>query len=136
MWEDIKRIQATPVQLRNFGLLISAVLILIAGYHYFFGNPALVYLAGISIALGIGAYAFPHPLKPIYVVWMALAILLGWITSRVVLTVVFYLILTPIALIARLIGKRFMPLGFDKSVPTYWERRSQQANPRSCEKQF
>jgi hypothetical protein len=136
MWEEIKHIKSTPQQLRKFGLLISGVILVIAGYNYFFGNPALVYLANIAIILGIGALAYPHPLKPIYWVWMAIAVVLGWIMSRVILIVLFYLVLTPIGLIGRISGKRFLKLDFDREASSYWERREAQSDPKTCEKQF
>jgi len=136
MWNEIKQIKSTPKQLRRFGLLVSGVILAIAAYNYFFGNPALVYLANIAVILGIGALVYPHPLKPIYWVWMALAVVLGWIMSRVILTILFYVVLTPIGLIGRLLGKRFLPLGIDKARQTYWEKRSQQSDPKACEKQF
>jgi hypothetical protein len=55
---------------------------------------------------------------------MSLAIVLGFIMSRVILTVLFYLVLTPISFLAKLVGKKFMVLKYDKSAKTYWEKRT------------
>ena len=43
--------------------------------------------------------------------------------SRLILTVLFYIALTPISLVAKLVGKQFMILKYDKSAKTYWEQR-------------
>jgi hypothetical protein len=63
---------------------------------------------------------YPEILK----VWMGFAIVLGFIMSRVILTIFFYTILTPISLLAKLFRKKFMVLKYDKSAETYWEKRS------------
>jgi multisubunit Na+/H+ antiporter MnhG subunit len=55
---------------------------------------------------------------------MGLAIILGFFMTRVILTILFYLVLTPISFIARIVGKKFMDLKYDKSANTYWEKRS------------
>lgn len=47
----------------------------------------------------------PMLLAPVYVVWMKLAFLLGWVNSRILLCVIFFLIITPIALIARIFNR-------------------------------
>jgi hypothetical protein len=63
-------------------------------------------------------------LRPFHKLWMTLALLMGFVMSGVILTILFYLVLTPIGLVARIVGKKFMPLGFDKNASTYWEKRS------------
>jgi hypothetical protein len=58
---------------------------------------------------------------------MMLALLMGFVISRVILTMLYYLVLTPIGLVAKIVGKKFIPLGFDKSATTYWEKRENTA---------
>jgi len=54
---------------------------------------------------------------------MTLALLLGWFTSRVILTILFYLVLTPIGFIAKIFGKKFLSLKIDDGAKSYWEKR-------------
>ncbi|MBE0551741.1 MAG: hypothetical protein IH619_05110 [Ignavibacterium sp.] len=54
---------------------------------------------------------------------MMLALAMGFVMSRVILSLLYYLILTPIGLLAKIVGRKFMPIGFDKSTSTYWEKR-------------
>jgi hypothetical protein len=68
---------------------------------------------------------------------MILALLMGFVMSRVILTILYYLILTPIGLLAKVVGKKFMPLGFDKNAATYWEKRESTAKQQiDYERQF
>ena len=79
----------------------------------------------------------PSLLKPIQKVWMSLAIVIGWFVTRVILTVLFYLVVTPIGLVAKLSGKRFLDINFDRGVDSYWiPRETTKFNKRSYENQF
>ena len=85
----------------------------------------------------VGA-AFPRGLKHLYIPWMSLAIILGFIVSHVLLTLFFFLVLTPIGLAARLSGKDFLSLKLDPHASTYWlphERKDPQS-PDHYERQF
>ena len=53
---------------------------------------------------------------------MTFAVILGWVMTRVILGVVFYLIITPIGLITRLIGEDFLDLN-KKKLDSYWNYR-------------
>jgi hypothetical protein len=63
--------------------------------------------------------------------------MMGFVMSRVILTLLFYIVLTPVALIAKLVGKKFMLLEFDKNAETYWEIRDNKIKqPVDYERQF
>ena len=59
---------------------------------------------------------------------------LGWIMTRVILIIIFYLIVTPIGLIARLFGKQFLDLSLNENVNSFWNKRAETVN--DMEKQF
>ena len=65
----------------------------------------------------------PTILKPIYLVWMTFAVILGWIMTRVILIVIFYLIVTPTGLIAKLFRHKFLDVTFRAEKDTYWNYR-------------
>jgi hypothetical protein len=121
----------SPRPLRRFGLLVGAVLLAgglwlwwHAGLHAPPGVvplPTLVAVFGAALmAIGLAA---PRRLRVLYRRWMTLAFTLGWFTSRLLLVVIFALVVTPIGLLARLVGKRFIEPGPDRGAPTYWTRR-------------
>ena len=65
----------------------------------------------------------PTWLRPVHRAWMALAFTLGWFVSRLLLAAVFALLVTPIAWVARLSGKRFLEVEPDPGATSYWVRR-------------
>jgi hypothetical protein len=68
---------------------------------------------------------------------MSLALILGWFMSRVILIILFYLVITPIGLFAKLFRKRFLELKINKSAKTYWEKRENIIKqPIDYERQF
>jgi len=122
--EEFKHISETKRDLRKFGLTVGGVLLAIGLLLFYFEKPSAIYFAVIGGLLILFGALFPKILKPLNKIWMSLAIILGFLMSRVILTILFYLVLTPIALVAKLVGKKFMVLKNDKSANTYWEKRT------------
>ena len=122
--EEFTHIKETKRDLRKFGLTVGGVLAAIAVLLFYFERPSAIYFAIIGGFLILAGIIYPKILKLLNKVWMSLAIVLGFIMSRVILTVLFYLVLTPISFLAKLVGKKFMVLKYDKSAKTYWEKRT------------
>ena len=134
MIEEIKNIKTNKEEIRKFGFLIGGVLIAISIFMLWktFNQYQLVFIIGILfIILG---FFIPRILKPIYIIWMTFATILGWIMTRVILTILFYLIVTPIGLIARVFGAKFLDLSWNKNVKSYWNKRG--GSVSDIEKQF
>jgi hypothetical protein len=55
---------------------------------------------------------------------MGLAFALGWIVSRILITILFYMVVTPVSFIAKIFGKKFLDLKFRDSNNSYWIIRS------------
>ena len=137
MIEEIKRIGSTKKDLRKFGLTIGIILLLIGGllfwkeklsYQYFLVPGALLIVSGISI---------PVILKPLYLAWMTFATIVGWIMTRVVLSILYYVITTPTGLLLRRFNKQFLELKWDKSQDSYWNwREKTPIETDNHEKQF
>ena len=134
MIEEIKNIKTNKKEIRKFGFLIGGVLIAISIFmlwkalHYY----QLIFVIGVSfILLGL---IIPMILKPVYIIWMPFATILGWIMTRVILTILFYLIVTPIGLIARIFGAKFLDLSWNSTVGSYWNKRDKTVS--DIEKQF
>ncbi len=122
--EEFKNIQETKKDLRKFGLTVGGVLLLIAALLLYFEKPSAPYFGVIGGILFLAGVLIPQVLKLLNKIWMGLAIVLGFFMSRLILTILFYLILTPIAFIAKIVGKKFLILKYDKSANTYWEKRT------------
>lgn len=75
-------------------------------------------------------------LKYIYKIWMKFAHALGWVNTRIILTLVYFLIFTPLALFFKLIGKD--PMGRQiEAVDSYWIKREAKIfKPEDYRRQF
>ena len=137
MIEEIKNITSTKSDLRKFVITVGIVLLIISGLLFWKGNDLFQPLLIVSIIFLASGLAVPTIFKPVYWVWMVFATILGWVMTRVILSVVFFLVFAPIRLIARMFGKRFLELRWDNAQNTYWEYRPANKNDlKSYEKQF
>ena len=137
MLEEIKNIKSEKSDLRKFGITIGVILLIIAGFLFWKEKESFQILLTFGVTLCILGIAIPIILKPIYWVWMIFATILGWIMTRVILSLLFYIIFTPIGLILRFFGKQFLELRWDKSKESYWNfRTNEHLKKENYEKQF
>lgn len=120
--EELIQLDRSAKKIRNFGILIGVMLLLIALWFWFNSEyPFLPVLLTVPAFLLIAlALLFPDVLNRVYIYWMGLAFTLGWVVSRLLLTLIFYLILTPVGLLARILGKDFLDSDFSKKKESYW----------------
>ena len=124
MIKEIKNIKSEKSDLRKFGITIGIILIIIAGYLFWKDKESFQIFITVGVVLNVLGIVIPVVLKPIYWIWMIFATILGWIMTRVILSLLFYVIFTPIGLIPRLFGKQFIELKWKKTNNTYWNYRS------------
>ena len=137
MLEENHSIQASRKNLRNFGLSVGFVCVAVAGFLFWKEKEAYGYFFAIGLILVCCGSTLPHFLKPVYLVWMRFASILGWIMTRVILCLLFYLIITPIALVSRLMGKQFIDLEWDAKQRTYWKyMKLNESSREGYKKQF
>ena len=137
MIEEIKNIKSEKSDLRKFGITIGLFLMILAGVLFWRGRESFEILLISGLALCLLGLTIPVILKPVYWIWMVFATILGWIMTRVILSLLFYLVITPIGVFSRLSGNRFLDLKWDKSKSTYWNYRvSKQQNREDYERQF
>ena len=128
--EDIKQLKTSARDLRKFGLMVGGVFAVLGGlmllrhkahYPYFLWPGAVLVLFGAIL---------PRALKWIYIAWMSVAFVLGFVMAHVILTLLFFLVITPIGLVARLMGKDFLSLKLDRAAKSYWIPREKK--PKSA----
>lgn len=137
--EDIKSIKSGKKELRQFGLTIGIVLGLLGLLFWWLGENYYPYLLILSAAFLLFGLILPITLKPIQKIWMSLAVVLGWLMTRIILIILFYLIFTPIGILGRMFGKSFLDLKFSRirNVDSYWIPKGKVGLDRSYyEKQF
>jgi hypothetical protein len=123
---------------REFGLVVGGVFVLLGGWWLYRGKfatvaPVLLTLGALLILFGL---IWPRALVWPNRAWMFLAEVLSWITTRIILGIVFFLVVTPIGVVKRLSG--WDPLGRRGARgASYWRPYSErQRNPRHYEKMF
>ena len=136
IFEPIRQLDTGKGRLRNFGLLVGAVFFALGAVFWIrqrSSYPWFLTPGGVLMVLGMIA---PRALKWVYVVWMTLAITLGFIVSSFLLLVLFFLVITPIGLVARLVGKDFLKRRLDRAAESYWSARTPARRKEDYERQF
>jgi hypothetical protein len=108
-------------QLRKFGLILSSALVLIFGLLLPYLNSRMMpaWPFATAIVLLIPTFIQPLWLKTIYTPWMKLGAVMGWINTRIILGIVFFILITPMGLLMRLLGKDPMQRKLDKTKTSY-----------------
>jgi hypothetical protein len=122
---------------RSFGITLAAVLLLVAAARLWSGAAgALYWLAAAALVLTIAALT-PQWLAPFNRLWLRLGLVLYRFVNPVVMGAVFFLVVTPTALLMRLFGKRPLRLAADPAATSYWlERRPPGPAAESMRQQF
>ncbi|MEM7587606.1 MAG: SxtJ family membrane protein [Acidobacteriota bacterium] len=124
--EEIKELPSEPQDLRKFSwtvggafILLWAVILYVFPYLWGKGHDVPL-LWQIGAALAVVGTAVPLLVKPLYYGWMAFALCLGWVMTRVLLTIFFFLVITPVALIFKIIGRDALHRKLDRGAASYW----------------
>ncbi len=121
---------------RNFGLVFAGFFLLLLGLALWNGRSAWVW-AGLSAAFAATALVAPGLLRPLNRFWHAFGMALGQIVSPLVMGVVFFLVVTPIAIYLRATGKDPLRLKWERTARTYWVMRNPPGpTPKSMPLQF
>jgi hypothetical protein len=115
--------QVTNAQARKTALLVGTVLLAIAAWNYHRGRMTIVEIFGaLGALLVVAGLAVPPVARAFHTGWMKFAHALGWVNSRVLLTILFYVVFAPYGFISRLMGRD--PLARRKrGGETYWTTR-------------
>jgi len=133
----LRGIKSGRRELRLFGLTVGGAFCVVSLLMLWKNYALFPYFVAAGLALITAGLLAPPILKPLQKVWMAVSIILGLAVTTVLLILIFYLIITPLGLAARLAGRRTITRGFDRTAETYWIRRTPDTQSRSgCEKQF
>ncbi len=124
--QEIKELPSTSRDLRKFSLTVGIAFVVLWAVFafvipYLFGKGgSLPILWQIGVALAVVGTLAPTVVKPLYYAWMTMALALGFVMTRVLLTIFFFLVLTPVALVFRLIGRDALHRKLDRDAESYW----------------
>lgn len=133
--------------LRSFGIicLVAFPLLGLMAYFQVMAFAALpdsakmtvaLVLTGVGVLCGLLALAAPITLKPLFIGMSIIAVPIGFVVSNTLLILLYFLVLTPISLVFRLIGRDAMHRTPDRKSTTYWIERSQPTDLKRYFRQF
>jgi hypothetical protein len=105
---------------RSFGLVLTIFFMILAFIQFWGGSSFYLIWIIISFFFATLSIIFPRVLRPLNFLWFKFGLTLHYIISPVTLSIMFYLVFTPFAVILRLINKRPLHLKFDAKIKTYW----------------
>lgn len=133
----MEKIKLDKSALKKYGIIMGVAFLLIAALLFLRHrhNPLLfVLLAALFFTAGL---LYPRVLKPIYNIWMRMAFVLGWLNTRLILLVLFYIVFMPVGLFLKLFRIDPLDRKFEKEKPSYWKKREDEAYANgSYERQF
>ena len=119
---------------RNFGLVFFVVFLIVALWPLKYEEDFRLWSLTLSIIFFILGIINSKLLTPLNKLWFKFGILLGSIVSPIVMGIVYFLVVTPIGIIMRLLGKDLLKTSKVKNTNTYWIQRDKQKN--TMRKQF
>jgi Saxitoxin biosynthesis operon protein SxtJ len=123
-------------ELRKFGMTMGAVFLVISGVFLFRQKyTGATYSLLVSCVFFIMGLVLPGLLKSVYIPWMYFSFILGWVNTRVILIILYYLIFTPAGLLMRLF--RVNSLKIKKESSSYWNKKEKIGfDPLNYERRF
>jgi hypothetical protein len=137
--EEFLRIDRSAKALARFGFILGGMSILLGLFllarHRSENLTALSsQVVGVLLVI-VGLFA-PNALRYLHAVWIGLSLLIGWVVTRLILTIVFFLVVTPIGLLQRLVGGSPLELGFRSGATSYWRSRKKHFDAADYRNQF
>jgi hypothetical protein len=124
-------------ELRKFAYTVGTVFILISLYLLIKSSGFYIYPGLAGLVLFILGIWRPESLKRLYIGWMFVAILIGYVMTGVILTLIYFIIFTPVALILKLAGKDILHQKIEPQKDTYWVMKEDDSSIQfKVEKQF
>jgi hypothetical protein len=113
---------------KKFGILFFLIFFLYGVWPALNSSEVRIWALLISLVFLILGLTNSKILSPLYKYWIKLGEFLGIIISPLVMAIVYFAVITPIAIIIRILGKDLLKVKFSKS-STYWINRTQKLGP-------
>ena len=137
---EIETQDVTKKDLQKFGFIMGGMFALMFGliFPWFAGRTLENWPIWPFIILAVfwlAALAYPEILRPVNALWIKIGDVLGFINSRIILGIMFFLLIFPIGLVLKLFGKDSMHRKFDHKIKTY-RKLVKARNKEQLEKPF
>jgi len=122
----MERLNLGRKTLKKFGITMGIAFLALTLFILVKHRQGMLPTSFISLIFFILAFAIPSSLKPLYIIWMRFAFMLGWINTRLIIFIIFYLIFTPMGLVIKLFGTDLLDRRIKKDKESYWVKKEQQ----------
>jgi len=138
MFMELKNLANKTNEIKKFGIIIGIIFTAVSVLMIVRQNINFWIFALLALIFLITGICYPLLLKPVFLIWWFISRIINYIISRLVLTVIFYIIITPIGLISRNVNRsKYSSFTIDKSCRSYWQKKiSYKFNQKKYEKQF
>jgi len=117
-------------KIRKFGIIAFLFFGCLCALGLRTGKVVPICLFGSLSITGLGFILFPGPLRPVYAGWLTIARFIGKVITIAVLTLAYYLVITPSAMLKRIFGGAPVPVKPDRDADSYWVARDEKAQPK------
>ena len=117
-------------EIRKFGIIALIFFGFLCGLGLWMKKSLPTYLFGFLSILGFGFILTPSWMRPLYVFWLKIAHFIGKVVTTLIFILAYYLVITPTALIKRMLGGVPLPVKPNKNVSSYWVNRTETAQPK------
>jgi Saxitoxin biosynthesis operon protein SxtJ len=125
---------------RVFGCTVGIVLMVIGALRVFLAgapHPAACVTFGVGALLLLFGIAAPSRLSVLNRLWLKVGAIIAKVINPVVLAGLFFLVVTPMAIVVKMVGKRPLRLAPDRPAATYWiNRDAPEGGVSSMRRQF
>ncbi|MFO7783691.1 MAG: hypothetical protein ACQET7_15080 [Thermodesulfobacteriota bacterium] len=111
--------------IRKFGLIALVFFGALFSLALWRDKTIPMYLFGVLALLGLGFVVIPGPMRPVHAGWLKAAHAIGRAVTTAVLTLAYYLVITPSALLKRIFGGKPISCRIDRDASSYWVAREE-----------
>ena len=119
-----------PKEIRKFGWVVLIFFGSLFSVCMWLKKPFAPYVFSVLTMLGAGFVIIPMRMTSIYNTWLRITHLIGRVFTIIMLSLCFYLVITPAGMIKRFFGGRPLSMKPNKNVATYWVKRNEPAQPK------
>jgi len=126
----VTNLNSTDRDIRKFGCIAVLVFGAFSALAIWRDKQVMTYFFGTLLFLGFCFLLLPKPFKPVYKTWLKIAHMIGTLITMVILTLFFYLVITPAAAAKRVFGGSPLPRKPSPELESYWVPRKEPAQSK------
>lgn len=132
----MKNISPKPASDKSFGFLMSFILLIVSIYFFYVNSNYFVFSLGLMVIAFSISLTIPKLFYPFNFLWFRIGIFLSRVINPLILGVMYFVFITPLAIILRLFGRDELRLRNEKNSSKWIVRVEQKIDPQSFKNQY